>query len=62
MANQDFVEGYRREYTNSSKKPDQNIDRLDNKFGVEILQYPSDLQTSPDLQHYILFNINARGK
>lgn len=62
MANQDFVDRYRREYTNSSTKPDRSADRIDNKFGVKILQYPSDLQTSPDLQHYVLFNINVRGK
>jgi hypothetical protein len=33
-----------------------------NKFKVNITQYPSDLQTAPNLQHYVLFNINIRGK
>lgn len=32
------------------------------KFKVEITQYPSDLQSAPNLQHYVLFNINVRGK
>ena len=32
------------------------------KFNVKVIQYPSDLQTAPNLQHYILFNINVRGK
>ena len=34
----------------------------ENKFKVNIAQYPSDLQTADNLQHYILFNINIRGK
>ena len=34
----------------------------ENKFKVNITQYPSDLQTADNLQHYILFNINIRGK
>jgi len=39
------------------------LDSFDgNKFNVKITQYPSDLQTEPNLQHYILFNINIRGK
>ena len=58
MANEDYVERYRREYTSPSDKP---LERIDNKFGVEIVQYPSDLQ-SVDLKHYVLFNINVRGK
>jgi hypothetical protein len=58
MANEDYVERYRREYTSPSDKP---LERTDNKFGVEIMQYPSDLQ-SVDLKHYVLFNINVRGK
>ena len=33
-----------------------------NRFNVKIIQYPSDLQTAPNLKHYILFNINIRGK
>ena len=33
-----------------------------NKFKVNITQYPSDLQTADNLQHYVLFNINIRGK
>jgi len=33
-----------------------------NKFKVDITQYPSDLQTADNLQHYVLFNINVRGK
>jgi hypothetical protein len=33
-----------------------------NKFKVDITQYPSDLQTAENLQHYVLFNINIRGK
>jgi len=34
----------------------------ENKYKVNITQYPSDLQTADNLQHYILFNINIRGK
>ena len=35
------------------------LDSFDgNKFNVKITQYPSDLQTAPNLKHYILFNIN----
>jgi len=33
-----------------------------NKFKVNITQYPSDLQTADNLKHYVLFNINIRGK
>ena len=58
MANEDYIERYRREYTSPSDKP---LERIDNKFGIELVQYPSDLQ-SIDLKHYILFNINVRGK
>jgi hypothetical protein len=58
MAKEDYVERYRREYTSPSDKP---LERIDNKFGVDIVQYPSDLQ-SVDLKHYVLFNINVRGK
>ena len=32
------------------------------KFNVKVTQYPSDLETAPNLQHYVLFNINVRGK
>jgi len=39
------------------------LDSFDgNKFNVKITQYPSDLQTEPNLKHYILFNVNIRGK
>ena len=38
----------------------EKLDR--NKFNVNITQYPSDLQTAKNLQHYVLFNINVRGK
>jgi len=38
-------------------------EKLDkNKFNVNVTQYPSDLQSAPNLQHYVLFNINVRGK
>jgi hypothetical protein len=37
-----------------------NIEK--NKFNVKVIQYPSDLQSAPNLQHYVLFNINVRGK
>ena len=40
----------------ASRRPDEN------KYKVNITQYPSDLQTADNLQHYILFNINIRGK
>jgi hypothetical protein len=33
-----------------------------NRFNVKITQYPSDLQTAVNLKHYVLFNINIRGK
>jgi hypothetical protein len=33
-----------------------------NRFNVSIRQYPSDLQIADNLKHYILFNINIRGK
>ena len=53
-----------------TKAPDGNYDNNrsatrrsdENKFKVKITQYPSDLQTADNLQHYILFNINIRGK
>lgn len=39
------------------------LDSFDqNKFKVNITQYPSDLQIADNLKHYILFNINIRGK
>lgn len=59
MANQDYVDKFRREYTNPT---DKAFKRQDNKYGVNIKQYPSDLQTAGDLKHYVLFNINVRGK
>lgn len=59
MATEDYIGLYRKEYTNPT---DKTIRSTDNKFGVKILQYPSDLQTKPDLKHYVLFNINVRGK
>ena len=40
----------------ASRRPDEN------KYKVNITQYPSDLQTAKNLQHYVLFNINIRGK
>lgn len=58
MANQDYVEKYRKEYSNSGDKP---IKTNDNKFGINVKQYPSNLQ-SDELKHYVLFNINVRGK
>jgi hypothetical protein len=33
-----------------------------NRFNVKITQYPSDLQTAVNLKHYVLFNVNIRGK
>ena len=39
------------------------LDKFDkNKFNVSITQYPSDLQIADNLKHYVLFNINIRGK
>jgi len=54
----------------NQKAPDDNYNNNrsasrrsdENKFKVNITQYPSDLQTAANLQHYILFNINIRGK
>jgi len=54
----------------NTKAPDGNYNNNrsatrrsdENKFKVNITQYPSDLQTADNLQHYILFNINIRGK
>ena len=54
----------------NQKAPDDNYENNrsafrrsdENKFKVNITQYPSDLQTADNLQHYILFNINIRGK
>ena len=37
MANQDYVEKYRKEYTNPT---DKTIKRTDNRYGVNIKQYP----------------------
>jgi hypothetical protein len=59
MASEDYVDKFRREYTNPT---DKAIKRQDNKYGVKIKQYPSDLQTADNLKHYVLFNINVRGK
>ena len=55
----------KREYLDRYKQESSALSgaRLDkNKFKVNITQYPSDLQTAENLQHYVLFNINIRGK
>lgn len=58
MANQDYVDRYR--VAGGSDQPTKTT-RTDNRYKVNIRKYPSDLE-SPDLKHFILFNINARGK
>lgn len=53
----EYLDRYKQEYSAlSGTKTDKN------KFKVDIMQYPSDLQTAENLKHYILFNINVRGK
>jgi hypothetical protein len=57
-----------KDYNTKDPNDDYNNNRSgsrrsdENKFKVNITQYPSDLQTADNLQHYILFNINIRGK
>lgn len=58
MANQDYVDRYR--VAGGSEQPTKTV-QTDNRYKVNIKKYPSDLE-SPDLKHFILFNINARGK
>jgi hypothetical protein len=53
--NQDTSNEFRNNASGTSKKDK-------NKFKVNITQYPSDLQTADNLKHYVLFNINIRGK
>lgn len=53
----EYLDKYKQDYSSLS---DTKIDK--NKFKVNITQYPSDLQTADNLQHYVLFNINIRGK
>ena len=53
----EYLDRYKQDYSALS---DTKIDK--NKFKVNITQYPSDLQTAENLQHYVLFNINIRGK
>ena len=57
---EDALEKYR---SQTSELRGSRLDNFDqNKFRVSVTQYPSDLQTAPNLQHYVLFNINVRGK
>ena len=52
----DLVDSTQKEYTN------QTFDRLDvGKYDIKTRTYPSDLG-APDLKHFVLFNINVRGK
>ena len=57
MARKESLERYKQEYSALSGP---SVDK--NKFKVNIMQYPSDLQTADHLKHYVLFNINVRGK
>ena len=59
-AREDALEKYKSQV---SELRGSRLDSFDqNKYKVSVTQYPSDLQTAPNLQHYILFNINVRGK
>jgi len=53
----EYLDRYKQE---SSALSGTKLDK--NKFNVNVTQYPSDLQTADNLQHYVLFNINIRGK
>ena len=53
----EYLDRYKQE---SSALSGAKLDK--NKFKVNITQYPSDLQTADNLKHYVLFNINVRGK
>jgi hypothetical protein len=53
----EYLDRYKQE---SSALSGTKLDK--NKFKVSITQYPSDLQTADNLKHYVLFNINIRGK
>jgi len=53
----EYLDRYKQE---SSALSGAKLDK--NKFKVNITQYPSDLQTADNLKHYVLFNINIRGK
>jgi len=50
------LDAYKESFSSTSGRVNKD------KFNVKVTQYPSDLQTAPNLQHYILFNINVRGK
>ena len=52
----EYLDRYKQESSAFTGKLDKN------KFKVDITQYPSDLQTAENLKHYIIFNINIRGK
>jgi hypothetical protein len=53
----EYLDRYKQE---SSAFTGTKLDK--NKFKIDITQYPSDLQTAENLKHYIIFNINVRGK
>ena len=53
----EYLDRYKQE---SSALSGAKLDK--NKFKVNITQYPSDLPTADNLKHYVLFNINVRGK
>lgn len=40
----------------------QNVNQRRNRFNVNIYKYPLDIETAPDRQHYILFEIFERTK
>lgn len=44
------------------RNPNQISQSISGPYSVKQLVYPEDLGTRPDLQHYIVFYINARGK
>ena len=50
------LDAYKESFTSTSGRVNKD------KFNVKVIQYPSDLETAPNLQHYVLFNINVRGK
>lgn len=55
----DIYSRLKEEYTNPSNS--DNFEGKQSKFAVNVFQYPSDLM-SPELQHYVEFTINVRGR
>lgn len=47
--------------TNTDIGPNMNKNDYPSKYNTSLTTYPLQLQGTPDLQHYVMFNINIRG-